>query len=98
MFEGDVEDLKQTKVTQPAIFLHSVLLAKTLKDFAPDMVLPVLLCIGLSAAVILSYPWYSFAGLCVIYLASIPVAAGRYRHHKHRTAEARQTTLDVSPK
>jgi len=31
MFEGEVEDLKQTKVTQPAIFLHSVLLAKTLK-------------------------------------------------------------------
>uniref|UniRef100_UPI003216A64E ACP S-malonyltransferase n=1 Tax=uncultured Draconibacterium sp. TaxID=1573823 RepID=UPI003216A64E len=38
MFEGEVEDLKQTKVTQPAIFLHSVLLAKTLGDFAPDMV------------------------------------------------------------
>lgn len=38
MFEGEVEDLKQTKVTQPAIFLHSVLLAKTLKNFAPDMV------------------------------------------------------------
>lgn len=38
MFEGEVDDLKQTKVTQPAIFLHSVLLAKTLKDFAPDMV------------------------------------------------------------
>lgn len=38
MFEGEVEDLKQTKVTQPVIFLHSVLLAKTLKDFAPDMV------------------------------------------------------------
>lgn len=38
MFEGEVEDLKQTKVTQPAIFLHSVLLAKTLKDCAPDMV------------------------------------------------------------
>ncbi len=38
MFEGDVEDLKQTKVTQPAIFLHSVLLAKTMKEFAPDMV------------------------------------------------------------
>ncbi|MCK3682954.1 ACP S-malonyltransferase [Maribellus sp. YY47] len=38
MFEGDVEDLKQTKVTQPAIFLHSVLLAKSMKDFAPDMV------------------------------------------------------------
>ncbi len=38
MFEGEVDDLKQTKVTQPAIFLHSVLLAKTIKDFAPDMV------------------------------------------------------------
>ncbi len=38
MFEGTADDLKQTKVTQPAIFLHSVLLAKTIKDFAPDMV------------------------------------------------------------
>ncbi len=39
MFEGTDEDLKQTKVTQPAIFLHSVLLAKTLgEDFKPEMV------------------------------------------------------------
>jgi [acyl-carrier-protein] S-malonyltransferase len=39
MFEGSAEDLKETKVTQPAIFLHSVILAKTLgKDFKPDMV------------------------------------------------------------
>ena len=38
MFNGEVEDLKQTKVTQPAIFLHSVLLAKSLQNFAPDMV------------------------------------------------------------
>lgn len=39
MFEGSAEDLKQTKVTQPAIFLHSVVLAKTLGDnFKPDMV------------------------------------------------------------
>jgi [acyl-carrier-protein] S-malonyltransferase len=38
MFEGTAEDLKQTKVTQPAIFLHSVILAKTLKSFQPDMV------------------------------------------------------------
>jgi len=39
MFEGSAEDLKQTKVTQPAIFLHSVILAKTLSDsFQPDMV------------------------------------------------------------
>jgi [acyl-carrier-protein] S-malonyltransferase len=38
MFEGTEEDLKQTRVTQPAIFLHSVLLAKILKDFNPGMV------------------------------------------------------------
>jgi [acyl-carrier-protein] S-malonyltransferase len=38
MFSGTDEDLKQTKVTQPAIFLHSVILAKTLGDeFKPDM-------------------------------------------------------------
>ena len=37
MFEGTDEDLRQTRVTQPAIFLHSVILAKTLNDFRPDM-------------------------------------------------------------
>ena len=39
MFEGTADQLKETKVTQPAIFLHSVILAKTLGDsFKPDMV------------------------------------------------------------
>ena len=39
MFEGSAEDLKQTKVTQPAVFLHSAILAKTIADsFKPDMV------------------------------------------------------------
>lgn len=38
MFEGTEDDLKQTRVTQPAIFLHSVILAKTLEDFKPEMV------------------------------------------------------------
>lgn len=39
MFEGTEEDLRQTKVTQPAVFLHSVILAKCLGDeFKPDMV------------------------------------------------------------
>ena len=39
MFTGTDDDLKQTRVTQPAIFLHSVILAKTLgNDFKPDMV------------------------------------------------------------
>lgn len=39
MFEGSADDLKQTKVTQPAIFLHSVILSKVMGDsFRPDMV------------------------------------------------------------
>ena len=39
MFNGTDEDLRQTKVTHPAIFLHSVILAKTMgADFCPDMV------------------------------------------------------------
>ncbi len=38
MFEGTEEDLKATKVTQPAIFLHSTILAACTDDFRPDMV------------------------------------------------------------
>lgn len=38
MFEGTDEDLKQTKVTQPAVFLHSVITALCMEDFQPDMV------------------------------------------------------------
>ncbi|AGA79030.1 ACP S-malonyltransferase [Echinicola vietnamensis] len=37
MFHGTAEELKETKVTQPAVFLHSVILAKTTADFKPDM-------------------------------------------------------------
>ena len=38
MFEGTPDDLKATRVTQPAIFLHSVVLAKCYEGFRPDMV------------------------------------------------------------
>ena len=38
MFNGTTEDLKQTKVTQPAVFLHSVVMAKCIENFSPDMV------------------------------------------------------------
>lgn len=38
MFEGSAEELKETKVTQPAVFLHSVIAAKIYPDFAPEMV------------------------------------------------------------
>jgi len=38
MFEGTAEELKETKVTQPAIFIHSVIMALTADNFSPDMV------------------------------------------------------------
>lgn len=38
MFNGTEQQLKETKVTQPAVFLHSVILAKTIENFKPDMV------------------------------------------------------------
>lgn len=38
MFDGTADQLKETKVTQPAIFLHSVVLAKISENFKPDMV------------------------------------------------------------
>jgi [acyl-carrier-protein] S-malonyltransferase len=38
MFNGTAEELKETKVTQPAVFLHSVILAKTIENFKPEMV------------------------------------------------------------
>ena len=37
MFEGSADDLKQTKITQPAVFLHSVVMAACESDFRPDM-------------------------------------------------------------
>lgn len=38
MFEGTADELKETKVTQPAVFLHSVILAASIENFKPDMV------------------------------------------------------------
>lgn len=38
LFGGTEEELKQTKITQPAVFLHSVILCSTIPDFKPDMV------------------------------------------------------------
>ena len=38
MFEGTEQELKQTQVTQPAIFIHSVILSKSIENFNPDMV------------------------------------------------------------
>jgi len=38
MFEGSAEDLKETKVTQPAVFLHSVIALTSIENFTPEMV------------------------------------------------------------
>ena len=38
MFNGSEEDLKQTKITQPAIFLHSIIAYKSIENTKPDMV------------------------------------------------------------
>lgn len=43
MFNGTDEELKQTKVTQPAVFLHSAITALCMEDFNPDMVAGILL-------------------------------------------------------
>ena len=51
-----------------------------------DMVLPILVCVGVSAAVVLSYPWYAFTIIALGYLAVLPVGYLRYRHHKMRSA------------
>lgn len=61
-----------------------------------DMVLPILLLVGMSAAIILSYPWIAFSALCAIYLASIPVAVVQYRRHKERSEAAMDEKDDDS--
>lgn len=61
-----------------------------------DMVLPILLLIGFSAAVILSYPWWTFTALAATYMVSIPVAVMRYRHHKARTEKLASEEVEQS--
>ncbi|MCE9650393.1 MAG: CDP-diacylglycerol--serine O-phosphatidyltransferase [Parvibaculum sp.] len=62
-----------------------------------DMVLPILLLVGFTAAVILNYPWIAFTAFALGYLAFIPVSVLRYRHHQARTAEAMRVEGDDLP-
>lgn len=62
-----------------------------------DMFLPILLLVGFSAAVVLNYPWIAFTALSLGYLATIPVAVMRYRHHQARTSAARLPENDDLP-
>jgi CDP-diacylglycerol--serine O-phosphatidyltransferase len=61
-----------------------------------DMVLPILLLVGFTAAVILNYPWIAFTALSMAYLALIPVSVLRYRYHQRRTAAVTAATLEES--
>lgn len=62
-----------------------------------DMVLPILLLVGFTAAVILNYPWIAFTSLALGYLAFIPFSVLRYRHHQARTSSASISETDDLP-
>lgn len=53
-----------------------------------EMALPILLFVGLAAALILSYPWTTLVMLSIGYLATIPFSVMRHRYHMSRTAKA----------
>tara|TARA_R110000824_G_scaffold366730_2_gene555527 strand:- start:30648 stop:31484 length:837 start_codon:yes stop_codon:yes gene_type:complete len=59
-----------------------------------EMVLPILLLVGFSAAVILNYPWFAFTGIALGYLAVLPVSILRHRHHKQRSASVMEPVED----
>lgn len=57
-----------------------------------EMVMPILLLVAFTAAVVMSYPWEAFTVLCAIYLALIPVSIWRYNYHKKRTLRVTPAT------
>jgi CDP-diacylglycerol--serine O-phosphatidyltransferase len=61
-----------------------------------DMVLPILLLVGFSAAMILNYPWIAFTIITLSYLAFIPVSILRYRQYQERII-MRQHECDILP-
>lgn len=59
-----------------------------------EMVLPILLFVGFSAAVILNYPWYAFSAIAAGYLGVIPLSILRYRRHQARSTAALEPVGD----
>ncbi len=57
----------------------------------PDAVLPILVVVVLFAAVLLSFPWLTLTGVCLAYLAFIPVSILRYRKQEMRHAGSART-------
>jgi CDP-diacylglycerol--serine O-phosphatidyltransferase len=62
------------------------------KRVAPEMVLPVFVCVVLSFALLISYPWWVLAIGTVLYLGSLPFGWISYRNHERRAAAAISTT------
>lgn len=62
-----------------------------------DMVMPILLIVGLGAAVLLSYPWGFLAALGICYLATIPFSIISHRRHVRRSAMPPEPADDLEP-
>lgn len=59
-----------------------------------EMVLPILVLVGMIAAVVMNYPWYAFTAIALGYLVALPVSISRYRHHKMRSASVAEEAID----
>ncbi len=62
-----------------------------------EMVLPILVLVGVVAAVVMNYPWHAFTAIALGYLAVLPVSVLRHRHHKMRSASVVEPISDDLP-
>lgn len=62
-----------------------------------EMVLPILVFVGIGAAVLLNYPWYAFTGIAIGYLAVLPLSMWRHRQHRIRSASVSDPISDDLP-
>ena len=62
-----------------------------------EMVLPILVLVGMVAAVVMNYPWHAFTAIALGYLAVLPVSVLRHRHHKMRSASVDEPIGDDLP-
>ncbi len=58
-----------------------------------EMVLPILVLVGMVAAVVMNYPWHAFTAIALGYLAVLPVSILRHRHHKMRSASVAEEVI-----
>tara|TARA_R110000868_G_scaffold137612_2_gene351177 strand:- start:1609 stop:2457 length:849 start_codon:yes stop_codon:yes gene_type:complete len=58
-----------------------------------EMVLPILVLVGMVAAVVMNYPWHAFTAIALGYLAVLPVSILRHRYHKMRSASVAEEVI-----